>query len=237
MGARDEHEDRGHMDMTTLELPAPVAPRLRRPGWRDPRLLAGIAMVAGSVALGSWAVRAAQATVPVYVAREALVPGDSVAVGRLAVVDVRLGTVDLDRYVRADASPPADAVVLRTVGAGELVPRQALGDAADVDVRPVSVPLDHAPSRGLVVGASVDLWFVPEPAEEEPGDAAAPSDEPRELVAGLTVAEVETPDGAFGVGGATTVHVLVPGDQLPVVLRALAGPGRVDVVPVPGSGA
>src|SRR3954452_20167145 len=63
------------MDSAVLDLPAPVAARLRRPGWRDPRLLVGVVMVAASVALGSWAVQSAQTTVPVYVARDALVPG------------------------------------------------------------------------------------------------------------------------------------------------------------------
>src|SRR5699024_7184933 len=36
-----------------LELPSPAAVRLRRPGWRDPRLLLGVVLVAASVALGS----------------------------------------------------------------------------------------------------------------------------------------------------------------------------------------
>ncbi|MBN9374777.1 MAG: hypothetical protein J0I40_05175, partial [Cellulomonas sp.] len=58
------------METGTLDLPAPVAQRLRRPGWRDPRLLTGLALVAASVALGSWALRAAERTVPVFVVRE-----------------------------------------------------------------------------------------------------------------------------------------------------------------------
>jgi hypothetical protein len=226
------------METSVLDLPAPVAPRLRRPGWRDPRLLAGVAMVAGSVALGSWAVRSAQATVPVYVARTALVPGDRVDAGALVVRDVQLGSVDLDGYLRADRPLPDEATVLRVVGAGELVPRAALGDAAEGDVRPVAVPLEHAPSRALVVGALVDLWFVPDGASDGAGEGAegATTGVPRPLAVGLTVAEVDTPDGAFSVGGASTVQVLVPSEALADVLGALAGPGSVDVVPVPGSG-
>lgn len=42
-----------------------TAPRLRPPGWRDPRLLTGIVLVAMSVALGSWLVASAGRTVPV----------------------------------------------------------------------------------------------------------------------------------------------------------------------------
>lgn len=208
---------------STLELPAPVAPRLRRPGWRDPRLLAGLALVAGSVALGSWVVRAAQASVPVYVVREATVPGAPIEAGALGVAEVRLGTVGLDRYVRADEALPAGAVALRVVGAGELLPRSAMGMADELALRPVSVPAASRLPESVRAGAQVDLWFIP---DEEP---------PAQLAAALTVAEVGRPEGAFAAGGSTTVHVLVPLDRLPEVLAALAGDGHVDVVPVPGS--
>lgn len=223
------------MDTSVLDLPAPVAARLRRPGWRDPRLLAGLAMVAASVALGSWAVRTAQATVPVYVARGALVPGEAIGPSRLAVVDVRLGTVDLGRYLSAADPLPDDAVVVRVVGDGELVPRAALGAQDDLDLRPVAVPVDVAPSDGVVVGSLVDLWFVPA-ADSGTTSATASVAGPRALAAGLTVAQVDRPGGALAGGGTTVVHVLVPADLLPDVLAALASDGLVDVVPVPGTG-
>jgi len=219
------------MDTSVIDLPAPVAARLRRPGWRDPRLLAGIAMVAASVLLGSWVVRTAQATVPVYVSRAALVPGDRLEVSDLSVVDVRLGTVNLDHYLRAD-EPLADAVVVRVVGRGELVPASAVGDAPDLDLRPVSVTLERAPSQDVTEGAQVDLWFTPTPRSDEPSGAS----EPRQLAADLVVAEVSTQDSAFSVGGGTQVQVLVPSAHLPDILAALAADGTLDVVPVPGTG-
>lgn len=215
------------MTTSALDLPAPVAARLRRPGWRDPRLLAGLALVAASVALGSWAFRAAQTTVPVYAVRGTVVPGQAIELDALAVVDVR---VPADRYLLADDPLPAGAVALRTVGAGELLPRSAIGQADDLAFRPVSVPVTGSLSEAVEAGAQVDLWFMPEPDD---GDDAA--DAPQELAAALTVAEVSRPQGAFSAGGATTVHVLVPLDQLPDVLAALASDGRVDVVVVPGS--
>lgn len=211
------------METTALDLPAPVAARLRRPGWRDPRLLTGLALVAGSVALGSWLVRAAEATVPVYVARAATVPGAALDAGALAVADVRLGSVELGRYLRADEPLPPDAVALRVVGPGELVPRSAVGSAAELALRPVSIPVRGELPEAVRAGAQVDLWFTPE--------AGAP----RQLAQALTVAEVARPQGAFAAGGTTTVHALVAADELPGVLAALAEDGRVDVVAVPGS--
>ncbi len=215
------------MDTSVLDLPAPTATRLRRPGWRDPRLLVGIALVALSVALGSWVVTTAQRTVPVYVARDVVVPGAVLTSSALVVADVRLGD-RVDGYLRADEPLPQDAVLLRTVGAGEIVPVAAVGSAADLDVRPIPVALSGPAPSGLVAGSRVDLWWTP--AGE---DAQAPA--PSMLAEGLTVAELSAADGAFGGGGARTVHVLVPVDDLPDVLGALAGKGQVDVVPVPGA--
>lgn len=223
------------LDTTVLELPAPTAPRLRRPGWRDPRLLAGVVMVAAAVALGSWAVRTAQGTVPVYAARDGLVPGDAVTAADLTVVEVRLSSAQLEAYLRADEPLPEPAVALRVVAGGELVPLTALGAGDALDVRPVAIALSSAPSSGVVPGAVVDVWFLP----EQPlgvGDEPVAEVEPRQLASGLTVAEVALPEGAFGAAGAGTVHVLVPSAQLPDVLAALAADGTLEVVPVPGAG-
>ncbi len=55
------------------------------------------------------------------------------------------------------------------------------------------------------------------------------------LAAGLTVAEVSEPRAGLSVASAVTVHVLLPVDDLPRVLSALAADGSVEVVLVPGS--
>lgn len=220
------------MSTSVLDLPAPLATRLRRPGWRDPRLLIGLAMVAGSVALGSWVVQEAQRTTGVYVARDALTPGSDVTGEELAVAQVRLPAGELERYVTVADGVPDGTVALRVVAPGELVPRGALGDAGALDVRPVPVTVDEAPSDDVVAGAQVDLWEVPARGPE----VGAAATEPRELATALTVAQVSRPEGAFVTGGTTVVHVLVPGELLPEVLAAVGGEGSVHVVHVPGTG-
>lgn len=210
--------------MDLLEVPAPVAARLRRPGWRDPRLLSGVALVAGAVALGSWVVSSAQHTVPVYVARGALVPGAVLGPDDLAVADVRLTGAALERYLRADGPLPQAAVVVRVVGDGELVARSALGTAQELDVRAVAVPLRGALPADLAAGALVDLWLTP------PEDGT-----PVALARSVVVQEVADEGGGLSSSTAT-VHALVPQDDLPSVLAALASDGHVDVVPVPGTG-
>ena len=226
------------MTTTTTQVqgpPSPAAQRLRRPGWRDPRLLAGLALIAASVALGSWLVSAAGRTTAVYQAAEPIVPGEALSADLLTVVEVRLAD-GLDRYLRADQDLPDDLVTVRTIGAGELVPWSALGDAADLDVRPVAVTPGGPLSSVVAKGVRVDLWFVPEAAPDgaDP-DGAARTQGAHQLAAGLTVAEVAEPDGAFSLGSTGTVQVLVPLDQLPELLTALSARGSVQVVPVPGT--
>lgn len=213
------------------EVVSPPAVRLRSPGWRDPRLLIGIVLVAGSVALGSWVFATADRTTPVYAADGPLVAGDPVTPDSVTVRHVRLGESG-GAYLPADVVLPDGLVALRTVGDGELVPVAAVVDGGELDVRPVAVHPDGPVSSRVVEGTSVDLWSVPDgPAHgsDPPGPA------PRQLAAGLVVAEVSEPSGAFSVSGGATVHVLVPLDDLADVLAALAGDGSVEVVPVPGA--
>ncbi|KGM15180.1 hypothetical protein [Actinotalea fermentans] len=220
---------------------SPPALRLRRPGWRDPRLLLGVVLVAASVALGSTLVASAGRTVPVYAAAEALVPGDALAAADLTVRQVRLDAAGAT-YVRADEPLADDLVATRVVGAGELLPRSAVATQTELGLRPVAIEPDGALPEGLAAGAAVDLWFVPEgdagvaPSSSVGATRGAPTVEPQLLAAGLTVAEVSEPRGGLAVGSAVTVHVLVPVDELPTVLGALAAEGSVEVVLVPGGG-
>ncbi|MFI9487455.1 hypothetical protein ACIG47_13790 [Promicromonospora sp. NPDC052451] len=209
-------------------VPEPTAARLRRPRWRDPRLVTGVVVVALSVALGSWVVSAASRTVPVYVADGALTPGEPVTSASVRVADVRLGA-GTARYLPADEALPADLVALRVVDDGELVPLTALG--ADVDVRSVAVPVATGLSDRIRPGAVVDLWFVPSPPAAAGGDDRP---EPRTLAEQVVVEQVETAEGAIVVQGQVTLHVLVPADALPAVLTALSDTGTVAVVPVAG---
>lgn len=222
---------------------SPAALRLRRPGWRDPRLLLGVVLVACSVALGSALVSSAGRTVAMYVAADTLVPGDRVDAAALSVREVRIPAAG-DVYLSAGEPLPDGLVATRTVGAGELVPASAVAPEADLGLRPVAIEPDGAMPRGLAAGSFVDLWFVPEgPEEYEAAEDVVPSSdaatglpptEPQLLVGGLTVAEVSEERSGLAVSAAVTVHVLVPEAELPTVLAALASEGSVQVVPVPG---
>ncbi|MFC8734563.1 SAF domain-containing protein [Luteimicrobium sp. NPDC057192] len=217
----------------TLEpLPTPVTPRLRRPTWRDPRLLVGCALVAGSVALGATVVSSARDTAPVYVAAHDLVPGDPVEASDLRVVDVNLGG-EASRYLAPEGDGlTAGSVATSVVRSGELVPRTALGKESDVTVRAVAVPVSGTLSDRVRTGSTVDVWFVPKAASGTVvAGGADDAGAPRRLTQGAVVAQVDEPGSSLVVGGQTTVQVLVRPGDLPAVLAALAADGTVTVVP------
>ncbi|SDD56444.1 hypothetical protein SAMN05216410_3523 [Sanguibacter gelidistatuariae] len=212
----------------TAELPAPVAPRLRRPTWRDPRLAFGILLVTASVALGTWAVADAGRTVAVYAAATTLTPGDAIGPQDLVAVDVRLGD-DLDLYYPVTDDPPQGLVALRTVGERELLARSAAGSAEALDYRSVAIPVTETLSSKVTAGSTVDLWLVP------PAQSGAPAAaQPQVLAEGLVVAELGERGSGLMAGGAPTVHVLAPSEALPQILAALAGGGTVAIMAVPG---
>ncbi|MFD6092560.1 hypothetical protein ACFWGN_10605 [Oerskovia sp. NPDC060338] len=222
------------MTSTIDRPPTPTAARIRRPTWRDPRLVLGIVLVAGSVALGSWAVSTAGRTVAVYAAAGPLTPGQTLDLGALRTVDVRLGAGE-DAYFVVGEAVPEDLVALRVVGEGELVPRSAVGDPADLAVRPVAISVAGGLSDRVTDGALVDVWFVPDTSSARgAGDESSAPEPPHELVGQVVVAQVAEASSTLVTGGTTTLHVLVPTDSLPEVLGALAAEGEIAVVPVAG---
>lgn len=207
------------------------APRMRRPSWRDPRLGVGIVLVVASVALGSWVISRADATVAVYQARGDLTPGDAVAADSFDVVQVNMDDVD-SLYLVPDADLAEGAVVTRTVAAGELVPLTALGDPDEIDLRPVQVPMSAGLQEVVSKGSLVELWVaMPDPASPQ-GDLLAPE----RLVTGVEVRDVYADTSVFAGSDSVQIQVLVPESELSEVLAALAADGEVTVVPLLGGG-
>jgi hypothetical protein len=212
-------------------LPAATAARLRRPSWRDGRLLIGLVIVLASVALGARVVALADDTVPVYAARAELPPGTALTPDELVVVRARITGTD-GRYLDAAAPVPGGRVLLRHVGTGELVPLSALGPASALTTRPVTVPLDGAPPAGLVTGALADVWA----SERSPGSGnGAQYVAPKRIARDVEVFHVAAEDRSLSAAAGASVEVLLDETELPLVLDALANEARTAVVPVPGS--
>jgi hypothetical protein len=146
---------------------SPTALRPTRPGWRDPRLAIGVGLVAVCALLGARLLGSADDTVAVWSVRSDLVSGQAVGTTDLVATRIHFDTgSDADRYLAADDPLPADSVLTRDVGAGELLPRAALGKAADSDMveLPITVPSQAVPAT-LKVGSVVDIWVTVKDAD------------------------------------------------------------------------
>lgn len=180
----------------TLAAPAPpVAVRATTPGWRDPRLWIGIAIVAASVLAGARLLAAADDTVAVWAVADDMGAGDVVTEADLEVRRVRFADdADLDRYFSADDTLPADLQLSRGVGAGELLPRAAVGSIAAGDLLQMSIEV--APGRvptSVGSGAVVDVFVLDNDGERRRGTA---DDGP--ALRGVTVVDAPQVDAGFG---------------------------------------
>lgn len=218
------------MDMA--ELPKPTAARLRKPSWRDSRLVVGLVLVLLSMAIGAKVIASVNDTVPMYAAAAALVPGQPVGQKDVKRVDVQLGA-NGGRYVAADHDIAVNTFALRDIRPGELLPRSALGSKSDVNLKPVSVPVDGGGAAQLTAGSIVDVWVNAK-------DASSSSDKfgnPVKTLQGATV--VRTPDttggGLGAASGTTAVQVMVPDAGVQALIAAIDQGARITLVPVPGS--
>lgn len=199
--------------------------RLRRPSWTDPRLGIGILLIAGAVALGSWAVDSARTTVAVWAADRALAPGLPIAASDLTAIDVSLGST-ADNYLLADNGVPDGVTVSRTVSEGDLVPASVLVDTSSVDARPIVVPV-AASSSSLQGGDIVDVWMAPAPSSAGNEQHQPPT----LLVADATIAAVLTEDSVFAASDRVQAELLVSSSAIPDLLQAATDGATLTLVP------
>lgn len=147
--------------VSTLGDPAtPAATRAMRPGWRDPRLWIGVAIVAVSVVAGARLLGAADDSVSVWAAADDLPAGHELTADDLTARRVRFVADDgLGHYLPATEALPADARLVRGVGAGELLPRAAVGTEQETGM--LSLPLAVEPTLvppGVDAGSVVNVY-------------------------------------------------------------------------------
>lgn len=186
---------------TPPPAPAPIAPgaappavRVSRPGWRDPRLWLGVAIVAGCVVAGARVLGSADDTVAVWAVRADEGSGAVLTRADLVPHRVRFGAADdLAGYYRAGATLPDRLVLVRGVGRGELLPRSAVGTAASGTVQvPLAVdPAQVPPAVGA--GSVIDVYVV-----GSPNDSAGPADAVAPALDAVTVVAAPRPDQVFG---------------------------------------
>lgn len=200
---------------------APAARRTTRPSWRDPRLVAGVVIVALCVLGGARLMAGADDTVAVWAARRDLPAGTALSRGVLVEQRVHFADgTDAGRYLTGTV--PSGTTVSRDVGAGELLPRAALTDGGGADV--VEVPLSVAPDdlpATVRRGSVVDVWVLAEgttaaqSAEVDGGAAAVQGSASRgvRVLTGVTVLDVPAEGDSLAPSTTRQVIVGVPASQ------------------------
>ena len=180
---------------------APPAVRAAPPGWRDPRLWIGVAIVAASVVTGARLVGAADDSVAVWATTSDLGAGDTVSADDLVAQRVRfVDDADLEHYFPADDDLPADLQLRRGVGDGELLPKAAVGPAGATDTMalPVAVDTTLVPP-GVQSGWVVDVYLTGQAAADRAGIPAAQRSGP--VLSEVTVIDAPPLDETLAVSG------------------------------------
>lgn len=183
---------------------------MARPGWRDPRLWIGIALVTGSIVVGGRLFAAADDTVQVWALDQDRGNGSPLVEDDLVVQRVRFtDDAALGRYFPASEPVPADLVLTRAVGAGELLARTSVGPADAKQV--LRVPLEVDPNRvppDVETGSVVDVWVtdgagVAKDRSTGQAEAVGPA------LSEVTVVAAPEYDDTFAVTGARQLVVAV----------------------------
>jgi hypothetical protein len=203
-----------------------TAARLKRPSWKDPRLLVGVLLVLVSVAGVIFLVGSADRTTEVYAAREGIAVGERLTPENVVRAKVRLGDTE-KHYISVEAGLPQDVVAMQRIAKDQLVPRASLGEVDRLDRKPVALSVEQTLPSQAVAGARVDVW-VAQP------DAKNGFSEPKLILPGAEIAEVTTGSTALGSSKTTVLMVLVEDRQMPALLGAQANEAKISVVWNPG---
>ena len=174
----------------------PSALRASAPGWRDPRLWIGILIVTASVLLGAQVVGAADDTVGVWAVPTDQVAGDRLDPEELVLTRVRFADSGAAAaYLTVTDTVPSSIELTRTLAAGELLPRAAIG-AADADGSRLQLPLAvdaQLVPPSVTTGSVVDVYV---------GAGAA-------ALVEVPVVEAPTADAGFAATGRRQLVVAV----------------------------
>ncbi|MDJ0356441.1 hypothetical protein [Paenarthrobacter sp. PH39-S1] len=211
----------------SLGVSTPAA-RLKKPSWKDPRLLVGILLVLASIASVVALVGGADQTTEVYAARNNIGLGQKITPDELTTVRVRLGDAEGMYAVAADPLP-AGQMAVRLVPRGELLAKSSMGTADALGRKPAAISVEEALPKEVAVGSRVDVWIsVP--------DGKNGYGEPALLLPGAEISELTPGSSALGGNKTTQLHVLVTTAQMPKLLGAQANKAKIAVVWNPAGG-
>jgi hypothetical protein len=186
---------------------SPVPRRLRTPTWFDLRLVVGIVLVLGSVLTGVAVVGAANRSVRMWAMAHDVGAGVVLGADDVRAVAVRI-PAGRDAYFAA-ATSVVGQTVNRGVGAGELLPRSAVGATGTSTTVTIPLTADVAPK--IKAGQRITVWV---------STKTCPS---AIVLADTAVQDVQDSQaGGFGSAGGEDVVVRLSSADAERVIDALA---------------
>ncbi|MHA7173677.1 hypothetical protein [Arthrobacter monumenti] len=210
----------------TIDTGREQAGRLKKPSWKDPRLVVGLLLVLASIAAVVAIVGKADQRTSVYAAKDTISVGERIQEGDLVAVPVRLGEAK-EEYIPVADGVPENAYAQRLVSGGELLARSVLDDADALDRKPVGITVEESLPDEAHVGSRVDVWV----SRAMPDGGFA---EPELLLAGAEISQLSDKSSALGSATTTQLHVLVDDTHMADLLGALSNEAKLAVVWSPG---
>lgn len=218
--------ERGVRRLKDVSPGAQAARRFVRTGMKDVRWVVGIMLLALGVLGTLRVIGSFDDSVQVWSAKSALVPGQRLTSSDLVPTRVRLD--DHGGQYLSSATQPG-GVVQRAVGAGELVPKNAVGEASGVTVRALSVNVERGQADVIRAGGDVEVWV----SDKKEGAGSTGFDKPHQSVERALVSHVGSRSGGVvAVADGSPVEILVPRESLPAMIDAVNSGARITLVPL-----
>lgn len=212
-----------------MTSPSSFSPRLRRPGWRDPRLLIGVLLVCLSVFSAVLLIRSMDSRQEFWVASSDLAPGKVLTPDDFKVAEVNLGEIP-HHYWPASEDLPTAFAVSSNIREGELLTKASVSEGASDLRQQTAVRISEQLPEGLGTGSRVDLW-VSHPRS----DGHRGFEEPELTAEAIEIAGINEAKSTFNAANYTTIFVLLSSDILPQILDAQTNGAEIHVVPARAS--
>lgn len=204
------------------ELVAKSLPRAQRSSViRDPRFIAGIALIIVSILLTTWIIQRSRGGEEVYQLLSPVAQGQPIEISQVSVVTARTGS---NAYM-AVGEIPDGAVATRSLSAGELLPKDAVSTAAEQDRRQVVINVSTKIPSSVGVGSQVEVWSI-----ETPGALQTEETEPVLIAESAIILAISEPDTTM-IDRAQAVEVSVTESDLAQVLAATGTKASLVIVP------
>lgn len=196
--------------------------RLKRPSWKDPRLLVGLLLVLASVVGVVLLVARLDHTVPVYVAKSELHYGQAISEEDFMTVQVNLGEAS-DKYVLATDDVPENMLAVRPVKSGELIAKAALDEAPPPGEQSLMLALPVENISGLLPGDEIEIWVAERRGPQEFAD-------PSKVVTKGTLADLDNQQTTLGPVNTVKVRIWLPSSDIPKILKSQSNQSQIFLV-------